>query len=91
MVASRYAVRISWIKQLLGHVDFDTRESIARLLGITSCALPISASSDLISELISSIDGSLKLRSVFQINSDFVAFKFISMVYLFLRSLLLYI
>lgn len=61
MVASRYALRIVWLKQLLGHVDFDTRESIARLLGISSCALPLSALSDLIAELISSLGGS-KLR-----------------------------
>lgn len=67
MIASRYATRTSWVKELLGHVDFDTRECIARLLGITSCALPISASSDLIGELITSVDKSLKLRFVCQI------------------------
>ncbi|XP_059624994.1 uncharacterized protein LOC132268214 [Cornus florida] len=54
MLPSRYAVKISWLKQLLSHVDYNTRESVARLLGIASHALPISASSDLISELISS-------------------------------------
>lgn len=80
MVASRYALRIVWLKQLLGHVDFDTRESIARLLGISSCALPLSALSDLIAELISSLGGS-KLRSVFQI-SDFIALEFTSSVFL---------
>ncbi|CAK9147573.1 unnamed protein product [Ilex paraguariensis] len=64
MVASRYADKILWLKQLLGHVDFDTRESIARLLGVASCALPINASSDLICELVSLLDGSPKLRFV---------------------------
>lgn len=81
MVASRYALRIVWLKQLLGHVDFDTRESIARLLGMSSCALPLSALSDLITELISSLAGS-KLRSVFQISSDFIALEFTSSVFL---------
>uniref|UniRef100_A0A5B7B1H9 Proteasome-associated protein ECM29 n=1 Tax=Davidia involucrata TaxID=16924 RepID=A0A5B7B1H9_DAVIN len=62
MLASRYAVKISWLKQLLDHVDFNTRESVARLLGIASHALPISASSDLISKLLSSIGEARKLR-----------------------------
>lgn len=81
MVASRYALRIVWLKQLLGHVDFDTREHIARLLGISSCALPLSALSDLIAELISSLAGS-KLRSVLQISFDFIAVEFTSSVFL---------
>ncbi|XP_024961967.1 proteasome adapter and scaffold protein ECM29 isoform X1 [Cynara cardunculus var. scolymus] len=62
MLGSRYAVKVPWLKQLLGHVDFDTRECAARLLGIASCALPISAASDLIHELISSIKGLVKSR-----------------------------
>ncbi|KAK2971903.1 hypothetical protein RJ640_011684, partial [Escallonia rubra] len=62
IISARYASKISWLKQLLGHVDFDTRESIARLLGFASCALPISASSDLINELISSSRESLRSR-----------------------------
>lgn len=62
MLAGRYAVRVPWLKQLLAHVDLDTRECAARLLGITSCALPIPAASDLINELISSIKGSGKSR-----------------------------
>ncbi|KAK9053492.1 hypothetical protein SSX86_030126 [Deinandra increscens subsp. villosa] len=62
MLASRYAVRVPWVKQLLAHVDVDTRECAARLLGIASCGLPISAASDLIHELISSIKGSMKSR-----------------------------
>ncbi|KAI3523966.1 hypothetical protein L1887_02516 [Cichorium endivia] len=62
MLAARYAVRVPWLKQLLAHVDLDTRECAARLLGIASCALPIPAASDLINELISSIKGSGKSR-----------------------------
>ncbi|CAL5425499.1 unnamed protein product [Camellia sinensis] len=62
MIASRYAMKISWLKQFLGHMDFDTREAIARLLGIASHALPVSALPDLISELISSVSAVHKLR-----------------------------
>ncbi|GAB2277082.1 hypothetical protein Dimus_011791 [Dionaea muscipula] len=62
MVASHYASKISWLRQLLGHVDLDTRESVARLLGITSSALPVSTSSSIISELSSSFTGTSKLR-----------------------------
>ncbi|CAI9106154.1 OLC1v1005230C2 [Oldenlandia corymbosa var. corymbosa] len=62
VVASQFAAKVSWLKQLLGHVDFGTRESVAQLLGIASSALPVSSSSLLISELIGSISGSLKLR-----------------------------
>ncbi|OIW02801.1 hypothetical protein TanjilG_29577 [Lupinus angustifolius] len=53
VVASHYALKVSWLKQLLSHVDWDTRESIARLLGIVSSALPIPTSSAVITELIS--------------------------------------
>ncbi|RVW92914.1 Retrovirus-related Pol polyprotein from transposon RE1 [Vitis vinifera] len=62
MVASRYSMKISWVKQLLSHLDWETRESAARLLGIVSSALPISGSSALISELVSSISGTHRLR-----------------------------
>ncbi|XAR59596.1 hypothetical protein NMG60_11015485 [Bertholletia excelsa] len=62
MVSLRYAVKISWLRQLLGHVDFNTRESVARVLGIASHSLPIYALSDLIRELISSASGADKLR-----------------------------
>ncbi|CAH1427060.1 unnamed protein product [Lactuca virosa] len=62
VLASRYAVKVPWLKQLLAHVDLDTRECAARLLGIASCALPMAAASDLIHELISSIKGSVKSR-----------------------------
>ncbi|XP_052205851.1 uncharacterized protein LOC127810408 isoform X2 [Diospyros lotus] len=62
MIASRYAVKISWLMQLLGHMDLDTRESVARLLGIASHALDVSALTTLINELISSIDGTRKPR-----------------------------
>ncbi|KAK7276642.1 hypothetical protein RIF29_17785 [Crotalaria pallida] len=53
VVALHYALKVSWLKQLLSHVDWDTRESIARLLGIVSSALPIHTSSAVISELTS--------------------------------------
>ncbi|KAG8388927.1 hypothetical protein BUALT_Bualt02G0176200 [Buddleja alternifolia] len=62
MIASRYAEKVLWIKQYLSHLDYDTREAMARLLGIASSALSISSSSELISELISSISGTQKLR-----------------------------
>ncbi|XP_010271892.1 PREDICTED: proteasome-associated protein ECM29 homolog isoform X2 [Nelumbo nucifera] len=61
VMASRYAVKIFWLKQLLSHLDSDTRESAARLLGIACSALSTSAASDIISELLSSIGGN-KLR-----------------------------
>ena len=64
MIASHYAQKMSWIKQLLSHVDLDTRESAARLLGIASSTLPIAASSAIISELIASVSGPQKLRFV---------------------------
>ncbi|CAL5190433.1 unnamed protein product [Lathyrus oleraceus] len=54
VVASHYALKVSWLKQLLlNHVDWDTRESIACLLGIVSSALPLPGTSDVISELTS--------------------------------------
>lgn len=64
MIASRYAQKVLWVKQYLSHLDYDTRESMARLLGIASSTLPISASTELISEVISSIGGTQKLRFV---------------------------
>ncbi|GLU18926.1 hypothetical protein SLE2022_352020 [Rubroshorea leprosula] len=62
MIASHFALRVPWLKQLLNHMDLDTRESAARLLGIASSALPNPASCDLICELVSSIRGANKLR-----------------------------
>ncbi|KAI9114257.1 hypothetical protein K1719_014907 [Acacia pycnantha] len=62
MIASHYAQKVSWIKQLLSHVDSDTRESFARLLGIVSSALPLLESSDVISELTSAIRSTHKPR-----------------------------
>ncbi|XP_065879858.1 uncharacterized protein [Euphorbia lathyris] len=62
VIASHFAPRVSWLKQLLSHVDFNTRESSARIIGIACSDLPISASSTLISELLSSISGSNNLR-----------------------------
>lgn len=62
MVASRYASKLIWLKKLLGHVDYDTRESAARLLGVASSACPVATSSSLISELITTISGPQKIR-----------------------------
>ncbi|KAL6519030.1 hypothetical protein OROHE_017454 [Orobanche hederae] len=62
MIASRYAQKLLWIKQYLTHLDYDTREAMARLLGIASSALPVSSSSELIGEVVSSINGTQKLR-----------------------------
>ncbi|KAJ4724481.1 Proteasome-associated ECM29 [Melia azedarach] len=61
VIASHYAQRISWLKQLLSHVDLDTREAVARLLGIASSALPSPAAA-LICELVSTISERPKLR-----------------------------
>lgn len=61
MIASRYAQKVLWLKKYLGHLDYDTRESMARLLGIASSALTITASTELITE-VSSIGGTQKLR-----------------------------
>ncbi|EPS65152.1 hypothetical protein M569_09623, partial [Genlisea aurea] len=62
MVASRYAEKVTWLRQYLSHFDVDTRESIARLLGIASMELPFSSSYELIAELASSISGKQNLR-----------------------------
>lgn len=62
MLASRYASKFDWLKQLLGHLDFDTRESAARLLGIASSACPVAASSSLVGELATAISGTPKMR-----------------------------
>ncbi|GAV78127.1 Ecm29 domain-containing protein, partial [Cephalotus follicularis] len=43
VIASHYAQRILWLKQLLNHVDLDTHESAARLLGIASSSLSASS------------------------------------------------
>lgn len=45
-------------------MDLDTRQSVARLLGIASSALPSSESVALIGELVSTISGTDKLRFV---------------------------
>ncbi|CAA3007764.1 proteasome-associated ECM29 homolog isoform X1 [Olea europaea subsp. europaea] len=62
MIASRYSEKVLWLRQFLGHLDFSTRESVARLLGIASTMLPIPALSQLTDELVSSISGTQKLR-----------------------------
>ncbi|XP_019163794.1 PREDICTED: proteasome-associated protein ECM29 homolog isoform X2 [Ipomoea nil] len=62
VIATRYADKVSWLKKYLGHIDFDTRESISRLLGIASCALPLDTLSNLVQDLISSVSAAPKLR-----------------------------
>lgn len=62
LISSRYAGRISWLKQLLGHVDSNTRESAARLLGISCSSLSSTSAADLICELVAMICGPRKLR-----------------------------
>nr|XP_010313220.1 proteasome adapter and scaffold protein ECM29 isoform X1 [Solanum lycopersicum] len=62
VITSRYVDKVAWMKQFLGHIDLDTRESISRLIGIASCSLPLRSLSDLISELIASISTTPKLR-----------------------------
>ncbi|XP_075078275.1 uncharacterized protein LOC107799855 isoform X1 [Nicotiana tabacum] len=62
VMASRYVDKITWMRQFLGHIDFDTRESISRLIGIASCSLSLHSLSDLITELISIIGTAPKLR-----------------------------
>ncbi|XP_047327429.1 proteasome adapter and scaffold protein ECM29 isoform X3 [Impatiens glandulifera] len=61
-IAQRYSLKLSWLKQLLGHLDLETREAVARLVGIASHALPVDSLSDLMSELISSVDSTHNLR-----------------------------
>ncbi|WCJ20554.1 Proteasome adapter and scaffold protein ECM29 [Euphorbia peplus] len=62
VIASHFAPRVSWLRQLLSHVDFNTRESSARIIGIACSDLPIAASSNLLTELVSSISSSNNLR-----------------------------
>ncbi|XP_022153027.1 proteasome-associated protein ECM29 homolog isoform X2 [Momordica charantia] len=62
VIAKHYALKVSWMKHFLGHIDFDTRESAARLLGIASSALTTSASSAVMEELLTSISGIHNLR-----------------------------
>nr|KYP73231.1 Proteasome-associated protein ECM29 isogeny [Cajanus cajan] len=59
VIASHFALKVSWLKQLLNHVDWDTRESFARLLGIVSSALP---TPDVMSELTSLFSQTQKSR-----------------------------
>ncbi|ESW13516.1 hypothetical protein PHAVU_008G203200 [Phaseolus vulgaris] len=59
VLASHFAQKVSWLKKLLSHVDLETRESIARILGIVSSALSIP---DVISELTSLFSQTLKSR-----------------------------
>ncbi|CAA6669169.1 unnamed protein product [Spirodela intermedia] len=60
LVASRYAERISWLKQLVGHVDYETRESASRLLGITCSIVPTDVVSNLVGDFLLSVRGSVR-------------------------------
>ncbi|KAF8017205.1 hypothetical protein BT93_H2408 [Corymbia citriodora subsp. variegata] len=62
VIVPHYANKLPWLKQLLSHWDIETRETAARLLGMVSSALPTTAASALISELVSSISDSRKIR-----------------------------
>lgn len=62
VISKHYASKVSWIKNFLSHIDINTRESAARLLGIASSALTTSASSAVIEELLTSINGVHNLR-----------------------------
>ncbi|KAF8017189.1 hypothetical protein BT93_H2396 [Corymbia citriodora subsp. variegata] len=62
MIVPHYANKLPWLKQLPSHRDIDTRETAACLLGMASSSLPVTAASALISELVSSISGSRKIR-----------------------------
>ncbi|XP_078435505.1 ARM repeat superfamily protein isoform X2 [Wolffia australiana] len=63
LVAARYAKRIYWLKPLLGHVDYATRESAARLLGLTCSVLSTDVISSLIGELLASISSTTRYES----------------------------
>lgn len=62
VISKHYASKVSWIKSFLSHIDIDTRESAARLLGIASSALTTSASSSVLEGLLTSIHGAHNLR-----------------------------
>ena len=51
-MASRYAEHFSWLKKLLDHIDFVTRESAARLMGITCSVLSVDVVSTVVGELL---------------------------------------
>ncbi|XP_024544607.1 proteasome adapter and scaffold protein ECM29 [Selaginella moellendorffii] len=57
--AQLYAERIDWLKQFLGNIDVNTRESISRLLGIVIGGLDPLQASDL---LKSFVEGTTKNR-----------------------------
>ncbi|XP_030522220.2 proteasome adapter and scaffold protein ECM29 isoform X2 [Rhodamnia argentea] len=62
VIVPHYANKLPWLKQLLSHVDIDTRETAARLLGMASSGLPTTAASALISELVFSVSDARKIR-----------------------------
>ncbi|XP_020682977.1 proteasome adapter and scaffold protein ECM29 [Dendrobium catenatum] len=62
LVASRFAGRLPWLKLLLGHVDFDTRESASRLLGIACSVISTTEATALTTDLVSTITQTKSLR-----------------------------
>ncbi|KAH0466003.1 hypothetical protein IEQ34_006106 [Dendrobium chrysotoxum] len=62
LVASRFAGRLPWLKLLLGHVDFDTRESASRLLGIACSEISTTEAIALTTDLVSTITQTKSLR-----------------------------
>ncbi|XP_031477380.1 uncharacterized protein LOC116248548 isoform X2 [Nymphaea colorata] len=57
IIASRYAGRITWLRQFLGHISAETRECVSRLMGIACSELSSSETSALISDLCSHLKG----------------------------------
>ena len=64
ILASRYVECLPWLKQYIGHIDMDTHESIAHLVGIACSTLYASSSSILIQEFFSKFKVSNKGRFV---------------------------
>lgn len=62
MIAYHYSKKVPWLKQFWNHLDYDTREAMARLLGMASSALPVPSLTELIDEIILSLGGAQKLR-----------------------------
>lgn len=62
MIADHYSKKVPWLKQFWNHLDYDTREAMARLLGMASSALPVPSLTELIDEIILSLGGAQKLR-----------------------------
>ncbi|CAN6443404.1 unnamed protein product [Victoria cruziana] len=57
MIASRYAGKMTWLRQFLGHITAETRECASRLMGIACSDLSSSETSALISDICSHLKG----------------------------------